>query len=141
MAPAPVLDVVRRDPPGATVCLRRDTPDHQFVLEHARGALMLRYGIDSCQALAVLVHWSAASSASLDVVAHTLVHAICEGNPQTAARQRLLVRWLEQQMCHHNLDQVLSTSPRSLGATDSPGRWGPQTSAVGGPRTGGAAGG
>lgn len=132
MAPAPVIDVVRQDPPGATACLRRDTPDHQFVLEHARGALMLRYGIDSCQALAVLVHWSAASSTSLDVVAHTLVHAICEGNPQTAARQRPLVRWLEQQLCHHDLDQLLSTSPRPLGATDVRGR---------GPRTRGAAGG
>jgi hypothetical protein len=85
--------------------------DGELVMERAKGALMLRYGIDSCQALAVLVHWSRGSSTSLELVAHTLVHGICEGNPQTAARQRPLMRWLEQQLRHHDLDLVRATSP------------------------------
>jgi hypothetical protein len=83
----------------------------ELLMEHAKGALMLRYGIDSCQALAVLVHWARGSSTSLEVVAHTLVHGICEGNPQTAARQRPLMRWLEQELRQHDLDLVRATSP------------------------------
>ena len=50
---------------------------------------MLRYGIDS---------WTA-------------FRGICEGNPQTAVRQRPLLRWLEQQLRHHDLDLVRATSP------------------------------
>jgi hypothetical protein len=85
--------------------------DRRFLLEHAKGALMMRYGIDSYQALAVLIHWSRASSTPLSVVAHTLVHGICEGNPQTASRQRALVRWLEQELRRHDIDVVRSSSP------------------------------
>ncbi len=83
----------------------------ELVMERAKGALMLRYGIDSCQALAVLVSWARGSRTSPALVAHTLVHGICEGNPQTAARQRPLMRWLEQQLRHHDLDLVRATSP------------------------------
>jgi len=89
-------------PPGA---------DGRYLLERAKGALMMRYGIDSYQALAVLVHWSRQARTPLSLVAHTLVHGICEGNPQTAARERALARWLEQQLRHHDVDLVRSTSP------------------------------
>ena len=102
-------------PPGA---------DGRYLLERAKGALMMRYGIDSYQALAVLVHWSRQARTPLSLVAHTLVHGICEGNPQTAARERALARWLEQQLRHHDVDLVRSTSP--------PVDARPVTSAVGG---------
>lgn len=100
-----------RKPVPAASSLPPLASEGELVMERAKGALMLRYGIDSCQALAVLVHWSRGSDTSLELVAHTLVHGICEGNPQTAVRQRPLMRWLEQQLRHHDLDLVRATSP------------------------------
>ena len=53
---------------GARASRTADTPDHLSdpsaihaggaVIERAKGALMMRYGIDSYQALAVLVRWA-----------------------------------------------------------------------------------
>lgn len=68
------------------------------IVEQARGALMLHYGIDSYQALAVLVRWARVTRTSLRTIAHTFLHGICEGNPQTENRQRPLIRWLEDQL-------------------------------------------
>jgi hypothetical protein len=71
---------------------------HTALIEQAKGALMLRYGVDSCQALAVLVRWARMTGTPVRTIAHTLLHGICEGNAQTEARQRPLVRWLEAQL-------------------------------------------
>jgi hypothetical protein len=68
------------------------------LIEQAKGALMLHYGIDSHQAFAVLVGWSRSSHTPLTTIAHTLLRGICEGNPQTEIRQRALLRWLESQL-------------------------------------------
>lgn len=67
-------------------------------IEQAKGALMLRYGVDSHQALAVLVRWGRVTRTPVHTVAHTLLHGICEGNPQTQARQQPLIRWLNGQL-------------------------------------------
>lgn len=72
--------------------------DANRVVEQAKGALMLRYGIDSPQAFAVMVRWSRLTRTSVPVLAHTLMHGICERNPGTETRQRTLVRWLEDQL-------------------------------------------
>jgi hypothetical protein len=69
-----------------------------LVMEHAKGALMLRYGIDSHQALAVLLSWARTTHTPVQTVAHTLVHGICEGSPQTELRQGPLMRWLESRL-------------------------------------------
>jgi hypothetical protein len=71
---------------------------HTATIEQAKGALMLRYGVDSHQAFAVLVRWARVTHTPVRTVAHTLLHGICEGNPQTEVRQRALVRWLEAQL-------------------------------------------
>lgn len=68
------------------------------LIEQAKGALMLYYGIDSHQAFAVLVGWSRISHAPLTTIAHTLLRGICEGNPQIDIRQRALLRWLASQL-------------------------------------------
>lgn len=68
------------------------------LVEQAKGALMLHYGIDSHQALAVLVGWARTSHTPVSHVAHTLLRGICEGNPQIEVRQPALLRWLEQQL-------------------------------------------
>ena len=59
---------------------------------------MLRYGIDSHQAFAVLLGWARTTRTPVVVIAHTLLRGICEGNPETEMRQRSLVRWLEDQL-------------------------------------------
>ena len=61
------------------------TGDRRLVIEHAKGALMLRYGIDSHQAFAVLLRWARATQTPVQTVAHTLVHGICEGSPADRA--------------------------------------------------------
>lgn len=68
------------------------------LVEQAKGALMLHYGIDSYQAFAVLVGWARTSGTPVAHISHTLLRGICEGNPQTEARQQALVRWLEVQL-------------------------------------------
>ncbi len=68
------------------------------LIEQAKGALMLHYGVDSHQALAVLVGWARLSRTPVPTIAHTLLRGICEGNPQTEVRQRALIRWLEGQL-------------------------------------------
>ena len=71
---------------------------NRVVVEQAKGALMLRYGIDSHQAFALMVRWSRVTRTSVPDLAHTLLHGVCEGNPETERRQRSLVRWLEDQL-------------------------------------------
>lgn len=68
------------------------------LIERAKGALMHHYGIDSHQAFAVLIGWARESRTPVVTIAQTLLRGICEGNPQTEVRQRVLVRWLELQM-------------------------------------------
>ncbi|MDO9496775.1 MAG: ANTAR domain-containing protein [Nocardioides sp.] len=68
------------------------------LVEQARGALMLHYGIDSHQALAVLIGWARTSRTHVPTIAHTLLSGICEGNPQTEVRQPTLMRWIEAQL-------------------------------------------
>lgn len=85
--------------------LRPSGMDAQLALiERAKGALMLHYGIDSHQAFAVLVGWARTSHTPVATIARTLMLGICEGSPQTEVRQRALVRWLEAQLRDSDLD-------------------------------------
>ena len=68
------------------------------LIEQAKGALMLHFGVDSHQAFAVLLGWARSSHTPVAVIAHALLRGICEGNPQTEVRQRALIRWLEAQL-------------------------------------------
>lgn len=70
------------------------------VVERAKGVLMMRYGIDSYQAFAVMVRWSRLTRTPVLTIAQTLLRGICEGNPQTEIRQHKLIRWLEDQLRH-----------------------------------------
>ena len=48
------------------------------LMEQAKGALMLHYGVDSHQAFAVLVGWARTSHTPVPTIAHTLLRGICE---------------------------------------------------------------
>lgn len=85
---------------------------HTALIERAKGALMLHYGVDSHQAFAVLVGWARVSRTPVPTIAHTLLRGICEGNLQTEARQRPLMRWLEAQLLDRDPDHAqLRTAP------------------------------
>ncbi|GAB3016588.1 hypothetical protein GCM10011376_03770 [Nocardioides flavus (ex Wang et al. 2016)] len=66
------------------------------VVDQARGALMLQYGIGSREALAVLDRWAQEAGVDLVEVAEALVHGICLG--RVTDETAVLVRWLEQRM-------------------------------------------
>jgi hypothetical protein len=68
------------------------------LIEQAKGALMAYFGVDSHQASEVLIGWARTSHSLVPTIAYTLLHGICEGDPQTEARHRPLVRWLETQL-------------------------------------------
>jgi hypothetical protein len=66
------------------------------VVEQAKGALMLRYGIGAREALAVLDRWAQEAGVAVGEVATALVHGICLG--QVSPGTEVVVRWLEQRM-------------------------------------------
>jgi hypothetical protein len=69
---------------------------NRALIEQAKGALMLRYGMDHFQAFALLVRWSRLTHTPVHSLAGTLVHGLGEAN--TDARHRPLIRWLEDQL-------------------------------------------
>jgi hypothetical protein len=81
-----------------TVLASYESHARPALIEQAKGALMLHYGIDSHQAFAVLVGWARISHTPVPTIAHTLMRGICEGNPETEVRHRALMRWLEAQL-------------------------------------------
>ncbi|HSK32911.1 MAG TPA: ANTAR domain-containing protein [Propionicimonas sp.] len=73
-----------------------DTESDRAVVEQAKGALMLRYGVTSCESLAAMARWAHEAHVTLAEVAHALVTGICQGlvTPDTQG----MVRWLEQRL-------------------------------------------
>lgn len=66
------------------------------VVEQAKGAIMLRYGVGSYESLAAMARWAREAHVTLPEVAHALVKGICQGRvtPETEG----MVRWLEQRL-------------------------------------------
>ncbi len=88
---------------------------NRAVVEQAKGALMLRYGLDSHQAFAVLVRWARETHTPVHTIAHTLIHGICEGSPQTGRRQAPLLRWMENRLRHNEPDLAQPSGPAWAG--------------------------
>lgn len=95
------------------------------VIEQAKGALMLLYGISSHEALAVLVNWSQEANTSLLTIASSLLHGICLGDEAECSRNPSLVRWLEDHL-RRIPDDVVLEPRRSAG-------WGAVAPATGPP--------
>ena len=100
-----LLDVLQRErsadraaPTDRSVPGACEVDANTALVERAKGALMLHFGVDSHQAFALLVGWARTSHTPVPTIAHTLLRGICEGNPQTEVRQRPLIRWLEAQL-------------------------------------------
>ena len=68
------------------------------VVEQAKGVLMLRYGVGSYEAFAVLVRWSREAGVVLQESARALMEGVCKGRVAAAHLDPWLVRWLEQRL-------------------------------------------
>ncbi len=79
------------------------SPAPADTIEQAKGALMLRYGVNSHIALATLTRWADEAGADVAQISHVLMHGICQGHVAVEARERHLTRWLEEQL-RRNLD-------------------------------------
>jgi hypothetical protein len=74
------------------------TESAEAVLEQAKGALMLRYGIGACEAFGILVQWSHDADVSVVDLAGTLMSGICLGQIPKDDPRAVLVRWLENRL-------------------------------------------
>ncbi len=68
------------------------------IVEQAKGVLILRFGISSYEALAVLGRWAAEAGRPLDVLARALTLGVCQGRWGTTPEELGLVRWLEARL-------------------------------------------
>ena len=75
----------------------REAIDNRAVIEQAKGALMLRYGLDDEAAFAVLRRWSQNSNTKLNSIADTLVNSVCRDDPQPPD-DPTLAEWLQEQI-------------------------------------------
>lgn len=66
------------------------------VVEQAKGALMLRYGITSHEALALLLAWSREMGTTLHAIAHALMDGACQRGE--TCHDPALVSWLREQL-------------------------------------------
>jgi hypothetical protein len=73
-----------------------DTTTDRFVVEQAKGVIMLRYGVSSYESLAALARWGREAHVPLPELAHALVKGVCQGRVMPESRG--LVRWLEHRL-------------------------------------------
>jgi hypothetical protein len=73
-----------------------DTASDRAVVEQAKGAIMLRYGVGSCEALAAVARWAHEAHVTVPDLAHALVKGICQG--RVTPENRGVVRWLEHRL-------------------------------------------
>lgn len=96
--------VPRQRGPAPTPLEREPGPHHvsddpeSAVVEQAKGVLMLRYGVGSYEAFAVLVRWSHEAGVVLQESARALMEGVCKGRVAAAHVDPWLVRWLEQRL-------------------------------------------
>ena len=83
--------------------LRRENDDlrgilaRRAVIEQAKGALILRYGLDDDAAFALLRRWSQTSNVKVHTVADKLINGVCRGSPRHTGTDQL-ADWLQQQV-------------------------------------------
>lgn len=87
------------------------------IVEQAKGVLMLRYGIGSYEALAVLERWSHQTGASLADLSRAITHGICQGHRTPGTDGVFLVRWLESRFRESlpDIDLAAGTAVRDHG--------------------------
>lgn len=107
----------------------QSTTQHSIaVVEQAKGALMLRYGVSSGASLAALSRWADEARVTVPDVAHVLVTGICQGH--VTPQNRVTVRWLEQRLREGITDVTRETDGTHLGGSSEQTRRTPTRSAA-----------
>lgn len=73
--------------------------DGSAVIEQAAGVLIFRFGIDATTARELMRLWGAEVGASVDALAHAMIHDICQGDRSRPSDPHV-VRWLEDRLRH-----------------------------------------
>jgi hypothetical protein len=79
------------------------------VIEQAKGALVLRYGLDDDAAFALLRRWSQTRNVKVHIVADTLVNVVCRGAPPPPGADEL-AEWLREQIHRPALEPVATAT-------------------------------
>lgn len=75
----------------------REAIDSRALIEQAKGALTLRYGLDDDAAFAVLRRWSQSSNIKVHTVADILINVVCREGSQPCG-DREFADWLQEQI-------------------------------------------
>jgi aryl carrier-like protein len=75
----------------------RQAMDSRAVIDQAKGALMLRYGLDDVAAFALLRRWSQSSNRKVRTIADTLVSVVCADGSRVPPDAGL-AHWLEREV-------------------------------------------
>lgn len=103
--PPPGPDAPDDPIPGRIAMLRRENDQlreaigRRPVIEQAKGALILRFGLDGDAAFALLRRWSQTLNIKLHTIAETLVIVVCRDETRSALEPADLAGWLRQQVC------------------------------------------
>jgi hypothetical protein len=68
------------------------------MVERAKGALMLRLGVGSPEALGLLLAWSRTANTDVGHLSEVLVRGLCRGDRDVLRAEPLLLRWLETRL-------------------------------------------
>lgn len=68
------------------------------MVERAKGALMLRLGVGSPEALGLLLSWARTANTDLGHLADVVVRGLCQGDRDVMRAEPLLLRWLETRL-------------------------------------------
>ena len=87
-----------------------DALDPRYLVERAKGALMLQFGIGSHQAFALLLRWSRQHDLPVTDLARVLVLGVVDEDPATLVRNAALVHWLEERLTGDLVEAVNGSS-------------------------------
>jgi len=73
-------------------------PVDPAMVERAKGALMLRLGVSSPEALGLLLSWSRTANTDLGHLADVVVRGLCRGDREVVRAEPLLLRWLDTRL-------------------------------------------
>ncbi|MET1059874.1 MAG: ANTAR domain-containing protein [Nocardioides sp.] len=99
-----------------------DAADPRNLVERAKGALMLQFGIGSHQAFALLLRWARQHDRQVPDLARVLVLGVVDEDPATLVTDAALVQWLEERLIGDLVEAVNGMSHAAAAPSAAAGR-------------------